>query len=95
MAIILSPKVRQKLAYKIPPVYEAEIKECFQNRIRPPLIDSRPEHKTKPPTRWFIAETDTMRRLKIVYITVPSGDHIIKTAYEPNNIEEAIYEQEA
>lgn len=51
MAIIISLKVRHKLATKIPPVTEGEIREC--------------------------------------------SDHIIKTAYEPDEIEEDMYEKEA
>lgn len=94
MAIIIGPKVREKLAHKKPPVTEDEIRECFQNRWGPALIDTRPEHKTKPPTRWFISETNSMRRLKVVYVTLPSGDHAIKTAYEPDEIEEELYEAE-
>ena len=35
-----------------------------------------------------------MRRLKVVYVTLPSGDHAIKTAYEPDEIEEELYEAE-
>ena len=95
MAIIISPKVRHKLASKIPPVFENEITECFENRLRPSLIDTRQKHKTRPPTRWFIAETNSMRRLKVVYITISSGDHVIKTAYDPDLIEEKMYEREA
>jgi len=57
-------------------------------------IDNRQQHKTKPPTRWFIAETDSMRRLKIVFITYPSGDHVIKSAFEPDEYEEKVYESE-
>jgi len=59
MVIIISPKARFKLATKIPPITEQEIIECFCSRKKRPLIDNRQRHKTKPPTRWFIAETDS------------------------------------
>ena len=94
MAIIISPGVRKKLAQKDPPVMEHEIHECFRNRTKRPLIDDRQQHRTKPPTRWFIAETDSYRKLKVVFITYPSGDHIIKSAFEPYSYEERIYESE-
>jgi hypothetical protein len=92
MAIIISPRVRKKLAEKDPPVAEQEIIECFENRSKRALIDDRQQHRTKPPTRWFIAKTDARRRLKIVFITYPSGDHVIKSAFEPNADENWIYE---
>lgn len=95
MAIIIGPKVRRKLQNKVPAVTEDEISQCFQNRSGRALIDTRPEHKTRPPTRWFIAETDNLRRLKVVFITLSSGDQVIKTAYEPDEIEEQMYEKEA
>ena len=95
MAIIIRPDVRQKLAYKIPLVYEAEIRECFDNQLYDPIEDTREEHKTKPPTMWFIGETNQLRRLKVVFIQIKSGDLVIKTAYEPDEIEELIYEQQA
>jgi hypothetical protein len=94
VAIIISPRVRKKLAEKDPPVARQEIVECFQNRTKRALIDNRQQHKTKPPTRWFIAETNFGRKLKVVFITYPSGDHVIKSAFEPYEYEEWIYENE-
>lgn len=73
MAIIISLKVRKKLSKKDPPVTEQEIVECFENRTKRALIDNRQRHKTKPPTRWFIAETDSGWKLKVVFITYPYG----------------------
>jgi hypothetical protein len=95
MALIISAKVRQKLASKSPPVTEQEIHECFWNRAGKTLIDDREPHRTKPPTRWFIAETASGRRLKIVFIRIPNGNHVLKSAYEPDHTEEFIYEKEA
>ncbi len=94
MAIIISPGVRKKLAEKDPPITGEEIVECFQNRTKRALIDNRQQHRTRPPTRWFIAETDFRRRLKIVFITYSTGDHVIKSAFEPYEYEELIYEDE-
>lgn len=95
MRIIISQKVRDKLAKKFPPVTETEIRECFWNRVRSTVIDDREEHRTKPPTRWFVAETAEGRRLKIVFIQRKDGDVIVKTAYDPDEAEEEMYEQEA
>ena len=94
MALIISPKIREKLDSKIPAVTEQEIRECFWNRENKTIIDNREEHRTNPPTRWFIAETATGRRLKIVFIRAPNGDHILKSAYDPDEAEELIYEKQ-
>jgi len=95
MAVVIGLGVRQKLAFKIPPVSESEIRECFENLLYDPIEDAREEHRTRPPTMWFIGETNQFRRLKVVYIQTRAGDLLIKTAYEPDDIEEWIYEQEA
>lgn len=58
------------------------------------LEDAREEHRTHPPTQWFIAQTDTGRRLKVVFVEdVDAGAIHIKTAYESNATEEKIYGQ--
>lgn len=95
MALLISPKVAQKLASKDPPVTQSEIRECFLNRSARTLIDGRCGHRTRLPTRWFIAETASGRRLKVVFIRTKSQDHTIKTAYEPDEVEELIYEEAA
>jgi hypothetical protein len=90
MALIISPKVRAKLAAKVPPVTPDEIEQCFRNRTGTFLIDMRAEHASEPPTHWFIAETDARRKLKVVFIPrLP--DTVIRTAYDPNSIEVIIY----
>lgn len=54
------------------------------------MTDTRLDHVTDPPTRWFIAETDMGRKLKVVYIRTDSGI-AVKTAYPPNQVELEIY----
>lgn len=71
-------------------VKESEIEQCFLNRAGSFLEDTREEHLTDPPTQWFIAETDTGGRLKVVFIQ-KNGNTIIRTTYEPNTDEECIY----
>lgn len=89
MALKCSSAVKQKLAQKHGVSLE-EVQQCFANREGNLLEDTREEHKTDPPTQWFIAETDCGRRLKVAFM-LKSGDIIIKTAYEPNQTEERIY----
>lgn len=68
----------------------AEVRQCFFNRNGRLLVDNRALTKTNPPTLWFIAETNQIRTLKIVYIQIGAEIHL-KTAYEPNDVEFAIY----
>ena len=93
--LLLTPNIRQKLANKIPPVSEQEIRECFRNRTQGFLKDTRRKNKTRPPTLWFISETNKMRRLKVVFIRRTEGNCTIKTAYDPDSYEEFIYEEKA
>jgi hypothetical protein len=94
MEYIISAKTAGKLRKKHV-VYEHEVIECFENRVKPALEDDRDEHRTRPPTKWFIAETDAERRLKVVFIQIAPSRIVIRTAYEPNDIEEKIYERKA
>jgi uncharacterized DUF497 family protein len=70
-----------------------EVEECFYNRSKGLLEDTREQHKTIPQTMWFIAETDVGRHLKIVFVELDSDTYEIKTAYEPNAEEVRIYEK--
>lgn len=90
MGLVISSKVRDKLARKTPPVTEDEILQCFANRTNKYLYDVREDHRTEPRTKWFIAETDFGRMLKVAFIQ-KDGDIIIKTAYDPNPQEIRIY----
>lgn len=81
MKILLSSSMRDKLASKQPPVTETEVVECFANQTHEPLIDRREEHLTNPPTRWFVAETNYGRRLKVMYVPM-EGSVRIKSAYD-------------
>lgn len=92
MPLFISPKVQEKLANKQPPVTRDEVEQCFTNHPAswPHLFDTRARHASNPPTLWFIGLTDTGRHLKIVFIQKPDGPHL-RTAYEPNRVEEQIY----
>ena len=60
------------------------------------LKDTREKNQTIPPTLWFIAETNRGRRLKICFVPGGPGNPdgpVLKTAYEPNPVEEGIYEK--
>jgi hypothetical protein len=90
MPLVISQRVREKLASKIPPVTQDEIAQCFADRTGDYLIDVRAENQTDPPTQWFIAETFFGRKLKVVFMQ-DGQNVIIKTAYPPNAEEVRIY----
>ena len=92
MNLIIEPNIQKKLRRRHG-VRRAEIEQCFANRLGAFLEDDREQHRTVPPTEWFIAPTDTGRRLKVVFIENHHGHIIIKTAYEPNANEEDIYDE--
>jgi uncharacterized DUF497 family protein len=91
-SIIISSRINVKLDSKHT-VEKEDIEQCFDNRCGFNLIDDREEHRTDPPTLWFIAQTRTGRLLKIVFIYKDGNCHV-KSAYEPNEIEIEIYENE-
>jgi hypothetical protein len=95
MPIFLSPKVREKLLTKHN-VTEAQVIQCFANRVAGSLLDTRAEHLTSPPTSWFIAETDHGIKLKVCYVFDPDSKLVeIKTAYKANEEEIRIYQKHA
>jgi len=91
LKLVISPKVAAKIAAKTPPVTQEEIIQCFANRTTLYLIDDREEHQSDPPTRWFIAQTDFGRVLKIVFILRASEVHI-RSAFDPSKEAIAFYE---
>lgn len=100
MAIHMSDRIRKKLAERHG-VTEEEVCQCFRNVEGEYLLDGREEHRSNPPSYWFIAETNKRRKLKIVFIAQavenPDGTKKtridIKTAYPPDPVEVGIYER--
>lgn len=89
--LVVSEAVKTKLQKKHQ-VTLREVEHCFLKREGRLLYDNRALTKTNPPTLWFIAQTNQNRKLKIVYIQ-KGLQVILKTAYEPNEEELAIYER--
>lgn len=87
--LIVSAPTKVKLKTKHN-VTIAEVRQCFLNRKGRLLVDNRALTKTNPPTLWFLALTNRNRYLKIVYIQKNMEVHV-KTAFEPNDEELAIY----
>lgn len=89
MAIVISPRTLRKLGAKHQ-VSEQEVEQCFENLTGLLLIDSREDHRTNPPTLWFLALTNKRRLLKVCYVQ-DGNDQIVKTVYVPNETEVGIY----
>ena len=89
----ISQKVQRKLEEKHC-VSPDEIEQCFTNINGKFLFDRRENHRSNPPTQWFVAETDFGRKLKVVFIA-KDDNIIIRTAYEANAEEIRIYNKYA
>lgn len=90
--MFISPSTRSKLAQPDHNVTDQEIMQCFANRGRTFLQDTRPQHQTPIPTQWFVSETDHGRRLKVVFIYDPATKIVdIKSAYGAAPEVERIY----
>ncbi len=66
LRLIITEQVENKISKKHN-INRSEVVQCFSNKIGKLLEDEREEHKTDPPTHWFIAETDAGRELKIIF----------------------------
>ncbi len=89
MQIIISKNIAAKLKDKHA-VKVREVEQCFENLTDGFLEDTREQHKSDPPTMWFIAPTNTNRILKVVFVC-SDNKFYIRTAYEPNVKELDIY----
>jgi hypothetical protein len=89
MDIIISEKISKKLSLKHN-VMNEEVEQCFANIAGKLLLDPREEHQSDPATHWFIACTNSNRKLKVVFIP-KDGKIYIRTAFPPNEAEMRIY----
>ena len=79
--LLISTAILEKLRDKHG-VSRREIEQCFENRVGNYVLDDREDHRTDPPTLWFIAATNCNRPLKIIFIFSDGNVHI-KSAFEP------------
>ena len=73
-------------------VTRREIEQCFENRIGTYVVDDREDHRTDPPTLWFVAPTNQDRLLKVMFIFADGNIHI-KSAYEPSAAVVELYDK--
>jgi hypothetical protein len=81
--IRFDPAVAAKLLEKHN-VTTKEVAECFANGEGIYIVDEAEDHKTDPPTFWFMAPTNHNRMLKVCFVR-RGGDVDIKTAFEPTS----------
>jgi hypothetical protein len=93
--LYFSASVRNKLKTKHQ-VTEAQVLQCFANREGQYLIDDREEHRTVPPTQWFVASTDYGLILKVMFVFDPASKLIeVKSAYRATPEVQRIYKKYA
>ncbi len=94
--LLFAPAISEKLICKCPPVTVEEIEEAFFNWEGFWVLDDREDHKSVPPTYWFISETCDGRLLKVVIKPVPNTDvAYVRTAYDADEEEIIIYEKKS
>lgn len=79
--LIIAPGIKDKIAREDHgSVTEREVRECFMAWDGRFCYDMKEEHRTDPPTRWFVCESHIGRLLKIMY--VEDEEHVyLKSAY--------------
>lgn len=90
--LIISPALLEKLQKKHK-VTRREIEQCFENRVGNFVEDPREEHRTDPPTLWFVAPTNCDRILKVICVFL-DGNIYIKSAYPPSEAVVQMYERD-
>lgn len=94
--LLFAPSIVEKISTKIPSVSLMEVEEAFCQWDGFWVLDDREDHKTVPPTYWFISETFDGRLLKVVIKPVPDTDFAyVRTAYDAQKMEIQIYDQKA
>lgn len=91
MELVISDKIKAKLQAKHD-VSPKDVMECFWNRIGEVFEDVREEHRTDPPTLFFISENNHGRVLKVCYVERAGRIHL-KTCFEPSASQLEAYRQ--
>lgn len=89
----ISEAVLQKLRDKHN-VTRREVEQCFENKCGLYLEDEREDHKSDPPTLWFVAPTSTGRMLKVIFIYRDGQVHL-RSAYDADHAAQSMYDRNA
>ena len=87
--VVISPLIKDKLEQKHR-VKPGEVHECFFNQSGPYVEDTEEDHKTDPPSYWFIAPTNRDRLLKVIFV-LRDGNLYLKSAFDANPKSQRIY----
>lgn len=88
--LVISEAILTKLRTKHG-VERREVEQAFENKCGIFLTDPREDHKSDPPTVWFVAPTNQGRQLKIAFI-FRDGKIFLRTAYDADQISQNIYD---
>lgn len=89
-SIVISDSILIKLRDKHQ-VVRREVEQAFENKCGFFLADDREDHKSDPPTLWFVAPTNRGRLLKVAFI-YRDGKVFLRTAYDADAAARSIYD---
>lgn len=89
--LIISEAIQKKLSDKHN-VSRRDVEQCFKNKCGLFLLDDREDHKTNPPTLWFVAPTNCGRMLKIILV-YRDGSVYVKSAYDATQDIQNLYDK--
>jgi uncharacterized DUF497 family protein len=75
-------------------VSRREVEQGFENKCGLYLEDDREDHKSDPPTLWFVAPTSQGRLLKIIFIYRDGLVHL-RSAFDADAAVQHLYDQKA
>ena len=89
----ISQQVLEKLQQKHG-VSRREVEQCFENKCGLYLVDDREDHRSDPPTLWFVAPTSQGRLLKIIFIYRDYQVHL-RSAFDADPAVQRLYDDKA
>lgn len=75
-------------------VTRREVEQCFENKCGLYLEDDREDHKSDPPTLWFVAPTSRGRLLKIIFVYRDGHVHL-RSAFDADQNVQELYDRKA
>lgn len=91
--LVISQAILEKLSAKHQ-VERREVEQCFLNKCGAYLMDTREDHRSDPPTLWFVAPTNQGRILKVIFI-FRDGKVFLRSAYDADEAVRRIYDANA